>query len=725
MKRKYPTTPRKQINKMIIQELRKAIEDGRLDEGIWDSLKNAAAKLGSMEKGGKVVGRGKRDKAAELQAAKSLKNIENKAAEASKALITRMNGEFKEQGYPNQKDKFQFLEQTYELEAFYDSIVKASQGGKMPAVVANEIISDLRIIVKRFLDYELADIYKHFNEEKDPYVYKEQDQDSAEEGPISRGKDSSTMAGLKSNVLPMVLAALGGTSLLADIFVKSEVFKNLATKSVTSRNPVTTLKNTVMKLGPADGEGMTQMVGRLSGDSLNPKSTLADFFTAAKKIGITPGNLESVGTTLGADPGAYAGAAKQAGTATLEQVFGQDPQFFLDKGTSATTNIVKTVTKTVTKTAVKSTVAGKIGATVGPFLAPLGIGLVASAAAVKALRVKGQKSSRAQVLNDLLQKLDDVADKTTQDQKQISGPTDSPKRISQQDQLPAVVDTATDLATITDPDVPEEEKVEIVNDLSTQSQAVSAALARAGVPENKIEQIIQRLKDRNVAAAAEAVEEVEPQLDPAIDALLDAEAERRPVPTSRDMEQLRTEFQDAGFNRARSAIMARFFNGKTLKSADPQAFFEAKGRSGRKQHAAVGDRIIGLVKGLTYRTERYLIMRFIVKRAYDFRNLQASSKEEKINVVRNVKSILRHMSKDAGIATMLKTILQANPDKLNSRQIEALKDAIRAQQGAATASRSPEKISSPELTAVAEARKKSSQDRFKKLAKGLTKKRIQ
>ncbi len=156
-------TPSEQIKKIIIQELRKAAEEGRLDEGIWDNLKNVAAKtLGTLEKGGKIRGRGKRDTAAQAQAEKSLDNIKSKAAQASEKLIGKMRGEFKEAGYPNQKNKFEFLNHTYEIEAFYDSIVKANEGGKMPAVVANEIIGDLRIIVKRFLDYELADVYKHF-----------------------------------------------------------------------------------------------------------------------------------------------------------------------------------------------------------------------------------------------------------------------------------------------------------------------------------------------------------------------------------------------------------------------------------------------------------------------------------------------------------------------------------------------------------------------------------
>ncbi len=203
--------------------------------------------------------------------------------------------------------------------------------------------------------------------------------------------------------------------------------------------------------------------------------------------------------------------------------FGQNQSFWLDQGASAKTVILKKVTKIIAAKAGKSvamtTAVGKLGALVGPYLAPLGIGLLASAAGVKALRVKGQKSSRAQVLNDLLQKLDDVQDATAPKmdpgQKQITGPTDSPKRITQQDQLPAVVDTTTDLVAVADPQTPEEEKQEIVQNLSGNEEAVRAALTRANVPEEKIEQIIQRLNRQDTSAVETAVQEVEPELEAA------------------------------------------------------------------------------------------------------------------------------------------------------------------------------------------------------------------
>lgn len=399
-----------EIQRIVISEIKMAIlEENILNEGIWDSLKNAFAKLGSLEKGGSMFGKSERSQKAREQAEDAASKLETKASAASKALVTRLRGDFVKSGYPNQKDKYEFLEQTYEIEALYDSLKKSVEDGKMDSSLANELIEELRILVKKFLDYDLADVYKHFNESEDPLN---------EEEISGKDKSSTTMKGLESDMFPAILAALGTAGILGNVFLNSDIFKNLTTQIVkTGGSPaqvVKQIKQKALQIGPQAGEGMTQMVSRLSGVPLDPNSTLDQFFQAAGKIGITPSNIEQIGTSLGADSGSYATAAKQAGSATLDKVFGTRPEFFLDKGAQATTQVFDTVMKnipgTAAKTAVKTTTAGKIGALVAPYLGALGVSLVAAAAGVKALRVKGQKSSRAQVLNDLLQKLDFLND---------------------------------------------------------------------------------------------------------------------------------------------------------------------------------------------------------------------------------------------------------------------------------------------------------------------------
>ena len=115
-------------------------------------------------------------------------------------------------------------------------------------------------------------------------------------------------------------------------------------------------------------------------------------------------------------------------------------------------------------------------------------------------------------------------------------------------------------------------------------------------------------------------------------------------------------------------------------------------------------------------------MRFAIKRTYDFRNTMANTKEKKINVVRNVKTILRKANADPAIAAITRAILTANPDNLNAKQVQALRKTLGYQQAAKDAE--PEQIENPELTPVAEARRKSNEDRLRRLTEGLAKKRI-
>jgi len=154
---------KKRLEEIIHEETTSIVSEMVLREGIWSKLKNFGAKtLGAWEKGGKIFGRGKRAKAAQAQYTQSMEKLQNLAEKHSATLIKRLQGDFVDAGYPNQEDKFEFLEQTLEMGAFYESIKKAVEGGEMEVVVANELISQLRIIVKKFLDYDLAGVYKHF-----------------------------------------------------------------------------------------------------------------------------------------------------------------------------------------------------------------------------------------------------------------------------------------------------------------------------------------------------------------------------------------------------------------------------------------------------------------------------------------------------------------------------------------------------------------------------------
>ena len=537
------------LRRIVEEEARAILSEQMLQEGIWSKMKNFAAKtLGTWEKGGKIRGRKKRAEGAEQQYVQAMQKLQKVASKESKTLIDRLEGDFKEAGYPNQEDKYEFLEQTMEIGAFYESLKKAVEGKEMSAVVANELIEQLRIIVKKFLDYELADVYKHFSEDVDrdqddlilEAIIREQ-QDEKEEGPIASDKKSAVVKGLKSNVLPAILAAVGGASLIGKLIVESEWFKELTTQVINRDLSYTDYQEQVVgSLSPESGEGVTQMLGRvLHGDPTHfaADTNPAQLFSDMRAAGIDPSELSQ----LSDDPAAFMDAwktATESGADTLGKMFPmqsidlspQDIKDFasskvgrtvgdfaqyaselsdadlntvaaraselygdirpgagtpnytdraiktiisnasaqpatdmlganaqlnalnlamqefaaggaptsvsagpgalgLKLGKSAIIKALKPVTKKAGESVLKTTAAGKIGAMLGPFLAPLGISLVASAVGVKALRMKGLKSSRAQVLNDLLQTLDYLDTEGGDSQaKPGQDPTDPPEK---------------------------------------------------------------------------------------------------------------------------------------------------------------------------------------------------------------------------------------------------------------------------------------------------------
>ncbi len=201
-----------------------------------------------------------------------------------------------------------------------------------------------------------------------------------------------------------------------------------------------------------------------------------------------------------------------------------------------------------------------------------------------------------------------------------------------------------------------------------------------------------------------------------------------PVPSGRDLSSLRKQFTDAGFGRSTSAQLAKYFNKSALVGSDldSRALEEQDREDAPHPTTAVATRVLRLVRGLKTDEEKRLVLRFIVKRTYDFKNLGVTAKEEKQQVVRNVKGILRHINSDPVVAGILKKVLAANPDNLNSRQVMALRKAVKRKHSDVGKSTSPEpeKISDPELSTVKEVRKRSSENRFKRLTEGLTKKRF-
>ena len=418
-----------------------------IEEGVWSKIKYYMAKLPNLEKGGKIFGRTKRTK----EAAEKLEAAIAKAAEKGfgtfKADIEKEYPEF-----PNMENQDEFLNALMQIGEVYDSLEAALKKNEIDAVSANSIVDALREYVSYLLDYELSDTYKHFNEGQDleEAVGKvastaaperrtprrtgtaggggaPEDPDAPKGKFTKRGAqgdavDSATLAGLASNKLPVILGLTGAAAVLAGLFAASPQAL-AALKKLRGLKNVKQIATGMQKIsktfGPADNEGFTQMVGRLTAGNPNafgPNTDPNVFFKAVKSLGIDPTNPTQF-FQLGADQGAYTQAIK-SGAKTLGEMFpASNKDFYLDKGAQATSQIAKSVTKNLGSLGAGggAAVAASQLAAASTLASTLGIGLATAGAAVKLIRMKGQKSSRAQLLQDLSKELQpfDVPEKQT------------------------------------------------------------------------------------------------------------------------------------------------------------------------------------------------------------------------------------------------------------------------------------------------------------------------
>ena len=137
-----------------------------INEGAWESIKYGLSKLGRYKAGGKILGKNKTTKAAQ----EKIRTILNKE---SNKLLRALDNEVKKQSpeFPNDKKRMTFLRGIITMGSFYDSIVAAAnknpeEEGYLPFDAANEIISDLREIVKKYLDVDLAGVYTTMESEE-------------------------------------------------------------------------------------------------------------------------------------------------------------------------------------------------------------------------------------------------------------------------------------------------------------------------------------------------------------------------------------------------------------------------------------------------------------------------------------------------------------------------------------------------------------------------------
>ena len=411
----------KQLQKIIDEELKKAI----LEEGSWlDTIKFGISKLPNLErrKGPKVD-------AAIKQVGKIIdKESNQRFKEMMKALEARLPG------FPNVKTHEDFLQGMEEFAMLYDGIVEEYNDGKLEAPIANALIGDLRVVVRKFLNYDLKDVYKHFKENQEkidealPFTNQAKVDKAAEKmrqddqgGPIGSkyGDESEVIKGLQSNILPKVLGMGGVGTLLGG----AAWFRELL--NAPGASPDTIIDGTKRVFATVkDGDGFSQTLGRFLHNNPNTYGEnfgARNFFENVKSLGITPddpGPLQQMADDPTAFRQEWATISDQIQNnpdASMSDVFpSSNKAFWIQKGAQVALGKLPKV--------IGGAVASTSGAAAGATAAGVfGAGLLASAAAVKLLRMKGLKSSRAQVFKDMLDVFKDVEPKTAQEQELQSG----------------------------------------------------------------------------------------------------------------------------------------------------------------------------------------------------------------------------------------------------------------------------------------------------------------
>lgn len=244
------------IREQFTEELRQ-----KIDEGIWSSLKYGVGKLGSLE-GGTGVGKYLNPKAAkrrEVAKDKLEASLEKESKKKVKELIASLKKEYETMDeFPNMEDQYEFQAVLAHFLAFYESLKAATEKydyskgpeeqpeGAMHADVANELVQAMQEYLLFQLDNNLADSFKHANENlesEEGQSLEEMLQEvdwakkaaeiEGEEGGEAEGeedftkKKSMTMEGLQAKTLENTLIALGGVFVAAHFVAMQTVTETM------------------------------------------------------------------------------------------------------------------------------------------------------------------------------------------------------------------------------------------------------------------------------------------------------------------------------------------------------------------------------------------------------------------------------------------------------------------------------------------------------------------
>lgn len=279
------------------------------EEGLWQNIKYGISKLGRYKANGKIFGKGETDKKAAQEIGEIMGNTSNAVLKAAYQEVKKRAPEF-----PNDKSRRDFLEGIVVYGQLYDSLVAATEKtpgeeGYLEPEVANAIIENLRKVVKKALDVDLAAVYsvmdsknnidaeaeealfedifsadyEMINEEflkklrqwKDKAMDKmfgKEDEDSEQRIAGSRQSaklqgagddkvvDSERMKTLDSNKLPLILMSAGAALGALGWIASTDWFKDMVTTTIEHPAQYKTIEETVKNNIKVSGKGFSYTI---------------------------------------------------------------------------------------------------------------------------------------------------------------------------------------------------------------------------------------------------------------------------------------------------------------------------------------------------------------------------------------------------------------------------------------------------------------------------------
>lgn len=239
------------------------------------------------------------------------------------------------------------------------------------------------------------------------------------QGKRGDGEDfaSTRMDTLKSNKLPLVIAGTGAALGALGWMAQTDWFRHWLETILGGGNKIVQTPAVTQDItgGPADKEGFVHWASKIMGKDIKTGADMQQFVNkfGAENVshmfdgngaGDSMGQMQKLQQLVSSNPHASMGDLFNKADQTFGSMHGGQNLFGVS---SSAQFFAKIVVKQATKTLVKgagTALAGKLVG-LGPVLAGVGIGLLATGAAVKLVRMKGQKSSRAATLNALYQSM--------------------------------------------------------------------------------------------------------------------------------------------------------------------------------------------------------------------------------------------------------------------------------------------------------------------------------